>query len=88
MGIFDKLIKKNTALNTEPKAEPQATPQATQEESFVYGVEDVFHLKDTDDLVVVGIARGTVKPGMAVYVSNIGDDENSTLLTTVQGLEI
>ena len=88
MGIFDKLIKKNTAPNPEPKAEPQATPQTSQEESFVYGVEDVFHLKDTEDLVVVGIARGTVKPGMAVYVSNIGDDENSTLLTTVQGLEI
>ena len=88
MGIFDKLVKKNTAPNKAPKAEPQASPQATQEESFVYGVEDVFHLKDTDDLVVVGIVRGTVKPGMAVYVSNIGDDENTTLLTTVQGLEI
>ena len=91
MGIFDKLIKKNTAPNTAPKAEPQTaweSPQTSQEESFVYGVEDVFHLKDTDDLVVVGIVRGTVKTGMAVYVSNIGDDENSTLLTTVQGLEI
>ena len=88
MGIFDKLVKKNSAPNEEPKAKPQALPQAKQEESFVYGVEDVFHLKDTDDLVVVGIVRGTVKPGMAVYVSNIGDDENTTLLTTVQGLEI
>ncbi len=88
MGIFDKLIKKNTVPNAEAKADPQASPQTSQEESFVYGVEDVFHLKDTDDLVVVGIVRGTVKPGMAVYVSNIGDDENFTLLTTVQGLEI
>ncbi len=91
MGIFDKLIKKNTAPNAEPKAESQTAreaPQAPQEERFVYGVEGVFHLKDTDDLVVVGIVKGTVKPGMAVYVSNIGDDENATLLTTVQGLEI
>lgn len=87
MGIFDKLIKKNTTQNPEPQTAWES-PQKPQEESFVYGVEDVFHLKDTDDLVVVGIVRGTVKPGMAVYVSNIGDDENSTLLTTVQGLEI
>ncbi len=91
MGIFDKILKKNTAPNAESKTELQTAgevPTASQEERFVYGVEDVFHLKDTDDLVVVGIVRGTVKPGMAVYVSNIGDDENSTLLTIVQGLEI
>ena len=87
MGIFEKILKKNTTPNPEPQTALES-PQTQQEESFVYGVEDVFHLKDTDDLVVVGIVRGTVKPGMAVYVSNIGDDEYSTLLTTVQGLEI
>lgn len=81
MGIFDKLLKKNT----ESKAEASEMPQ---EESFVYGVEDIFNLTCSDDVVVVGIAKGTVKPGMAVYVSNIGDDNNVTLLTTVLGLEI
>ena len=91
MGIFDKLLKKGATPNAEPKEESKVTmeqKQSPQEESFVYGVEDVFRLKDSNDLVVVGIVKGTVKPGMAVYVSNIGDDNNVTLLTTVQGLEI
>lgn len=47
MGIFDKLLKKDT----ESKAEASEKPQ---EESFVYGVEDVFNLNDSDDVVVVG----------------------------------
>jgi len=38
--------------------------------------------------VVVGRVKGTVYPGMAVYVSNFGDDNGSILLTTVLGLEI
>ncbi len=84
MSIFDKFKKKET----EPQTETKATPEVPTKESFVYGVEDVFRLKDSDDIVVVGFVKGTVKPGMAVYVSNIGDDDNVTLLTTVQGLEI
>lgn len=84
MSILDKFLKKNT----ESKVESQAVPQTPPEESFVYGVEDVFKLRDCDDLVVVGFVRGTVKPGMAVYVSNIGDDDNGTLLTMIQALEI
>lgn len=56
--------------------------------SFVYGVHDTFKLQNSNDLVVVGRVKGTVNPGMAVYVSNFGDDKGSTLLTTVLGLEI
>lgn len=88
MGLLDKFTKKNTESNKEPDMESKEEGQLPQEERFVYGVEDVFKLRDSDDLVVVGYVRGTVKPGMAVYVSNVGDDENETLLTTVQGLEI
>ncbi len=84
MKVLDIFKKKNTDQKMEPKEVVQTPP----EECFVYGVEDVFKLKDCDDLVVVGIVRGTVKSGMAVYVSNIGDDDNVSLVTTVQGLEI
>lgn len=38
--------------------------------------------------MVVGRVKGKVTPGMAVYVSNFGDDNGSILVTTVLGLEI
>ena len=56
--------------------------------SFVYGVQDTFKLLNSNDLVVVGRVKGTVNPGMAVYVSNFGDDNGSILVTTILGLEI
>lgn len=55
--------------------------------SFVYGVEDIFELRDSNDLVVVGYVHGIMKPGMAVYVSNIGDDEGSIFLTEIVSME-
>jgi len=77
MGIFNKFGKKGK--------EQEAM---LQNESFVYGVEDVFSLKDSEDVLVAGIVKGTVKQGMAVYVTNIGDDENTTLLTTIVSLDM
>ena len=77
MGIFDKFSKKGNEKET-----------AQRDEAFVFGVEDIFPLKDSEDVLAVGMVKGTVKQGMAVYVTNIGDDENTTLLTTVISLDI
>lgn len=74
---------KDFKLNEESSAD-----QKSVSGSFVYGVQDTYKLLDSNDLVVVGRVKGTVYPGMAVYVSNFGDDNGSILLTTVLGLEI
>lgn len=55
--------------------------------TFSFGVLDVFSLIDGDDLVVTGKVKGTVCVGDAVYVSNMGDDDDKMLLTTVVGIE-
>ena len=56
--------------------------------SFAFGVQDTFNLKESNDLVVIGRVRGTVKPDMAVYISNFGDDEGPITLSVIRGLEI
>lgn len=68
--------------------EVSSSDQKFVSSSFVYGVQDTFKLLNSNDLVVVGRVKGTVYPGMAVYVSNLGDDNGSILVTTVLGLEI
>ncbi len=55
--------------------------------TFSFGVLDVFSLIDGEDLVVTGKVKGTVCVGDAVYVSNMGDDDAEILLTTVVGIE-
>lgn len=54
---------------------------------FVLGVVDISNRLDTEDIVVIGTLKGTASVGDAVYVSNPGDDNGSTLLTTVVGIE-
>ena len=68
--------------------EASSANQKPDSGSFVYGVQDIIKLPNSNDLVVVGRVKGTVNPGMAVYVSNFGDDSGSILVTTVLGLEI
>jgi hypothetical protein len=93
--LFDLFGKKeNKQLAEQEKGkEPKLKNARSAEQksitgSFVYGVHDTFKLLNSNDLVVVGRVKGTVNPGMAVYVSNFGDDNGSILLTTVLGLEI
>ncbi|MGN0318368.1 MAG: hypothetical protein ACI4E1_10615 [Lachnospira sp.] len=53
------------------------------------GILDIFELTDkSSDIVVLGSLKGTLKVGAAVYISNVGDDESSTALTTVLGIEV
>lgn len=72
------------------KEKPMEKALAEKESSpnFAMGVQDVFHLRDTQDLVVVGWVRGTVHTGDAVYVSHPGADNDKILLTTIVAMEI
>ncbi|MDD6794187.1 MAG: hypothetical protein PUE01_02060 [Clostridiaceae bacterium] len=76
-------FRKNKNKQTNGKVENNAN-----EESFYLGVEDTFKLKDTTDIVVVGKVHGTIKIGSSFYITNMGDDNTPTSLSTVVSLEI
>ncbi len=84
----DKQVAEQQNAKETKLTEKNSTGQKLVNSSFVYGVQDSFKLLNSNDLVVVGRVKGTVYPGMAVYVSNFGDDNGSILVTTVLGLEI
>ncbi len=52
------------------------------------GVRDKFALKESEDLVVVGLLQGTVRVGDALYLTNCGEDEEELFLTTVLAIEL
>lgn len=54
---------------------------------FVYGVNDIFELADSEDIVSVGKVKGTIRPGDKIYISNPGDDDDEIIVTTVVALE-
>ncbi|MCR4793369.1 MAG: SseB family protein [Lachnospiraceae bacterium] len=58
------------------------------EASFVFGIEDLFHLKSGKDIVVIGTVKGTVRPGCEANVINPGDDEQSVTKIRIKRLEI
>ncbi|MBR1853616.1 MAG: SseB family protein [Lachnospiraceae bacterium] len=64
------------------------TVRITSDGSFVYGVQELYHLRRSNEVVVTGRMRGTVKPGMKVYVTNFGLDEGESVLTIVRGIEM
>jgi len=93
--LFDLFRKKEKKQDIKPENGQTTNSAAIKNEdnesvgeSFVFGVQDTFKLLNSNDLVVIVRVKGTVKPGMAVYVSNVGDDNGSILLTTVLGLEM
>ncbi len=71
MGIFSKVFKAGTTVS----------------EPFVFGVEEFFQLKGMDDIVVVGIVRGTIRTGDNVLIANPGDDLKQIFHSHVVGLE-
>ncbi|MCR5615815.1 MAG: SseB family protein [Saccharofermentans sp.] len=77
MGLFSKNKK---AEQPKPQIEPDAP-------SFTFGVEEFGPVKDSDDMLVIGRLKGTVKVGMGVYVSAPGQSGMPILVTTVKELQ-
>ncbi|MGN1204936.1 MAG: SseB family protein [Lachnospiraceae bacterium] len=69
---------KNTAGETEA---------CERKSGFVLGVRGIYALPDSDDLMVIGKAEGTVKQGDAVFLSNLGEDDGYLFVSTVLGIE-
>ena len=82
MGLFNRKKDKSNQETANTTTSENTSPQ-----SFVMGVMDVFPLKDSDDIVVVGKVKGKVTTGAAVYVSNMGEDDDQIFLTTILGVE-
>lgn len=51
------------------------------------GIRDVFSVKDSKDLIVVGRVQGIIKEGAAVYLTNCGEDDATQFLTVVKTIE-
>lgn len=77
MGLFGKI---NKPEQPKPRIEPDVP-------SFAFGVEEFGPVKDTDDMLVIGRLKGTVKVGMGVYVSAPGRSNIPILITTVKELQ-
>ena len=73
----------------EPQAESPKTSEQAKPLTTVFGVEDTFNVLDSDDLIVAGRLKGTFKIGDAVYVSNLGDENNGgVFLTKIKKIEV
>lgn len=77
--------KNRKELNKKESANNQL--EKNTERIFTYSVCDSFHLKESNDLVVVGRVNGVIHVGDAVYISNPGEDNASVELSTIVGLE-
>ena len=76
MGLLDNLFKKKDA------------PANGAGGEFVLGIEDTFRLKDSNDIVVVGLLKGTVVPHAAAYLHSFSDTDEPITVTTVERIEI
>ena len=56
-------------------------------DGFVLGARQIFALADSEDLLLVGKAEGTVKKGDAVFLSNVGEDDGYLFVSTVLDIE-
>lgn len=55
---------------------------------FVAGVLDAFSLGESEDIVVIGRVKGTIRINDRVYITNIGDDDDEVIVLNVVALEI
>ncbi|MCQ2543743.1 MAG: hypothetical protein MJ126_06235 [Lachnospiraceae bacterium] len=59
-----------------------------KEGEFIFGVLDVYLVKGSDDLVVVGKLKGSLKKGDRLYISNCGDDDDELFISSVVSMDI
>ena len=57
-------------------------------DGFYFGTEDVFDMRGSEDLVVVGQVIGKLTTGDTVCITNPGDDERPELKGEVIGIEV
>ena len=50
---------------------------------FCLGVQKIFRIENSADLLAVGKVNGTIYKGAAIYITNPGEDSELTELTTV-----
>ena len=81
MNIFSKIIKK---LNNLDK---QTSTTGNSDCRFAFGVEDYYKVKDTNNMLVIGQVRGTVKLNAPVVINNFGVDEEYKINTKILHIE-
>ena len=86
MSIFKKHKKDEENIQIQKQEQNEEITDTSNH--ILMGERDVFSLKDNkDDVVVVGKLQGTVHIGDAVYLTNVGEDEEALFLTTICGIE-
>ena len=71
MGLFDFLFGKKKENRT-----------------VVFGVEEILHNpNDSEDLVVIGLVRGTIHVGDEVIITNLGSDNDKPAKAVISSLE-
>ena len=55
---------------------------------FSIGVLDVFHLKESEDIVILGNLNGVIKKGDVAYITNYGSASKEKNITEILGIEM
>lgn len=55
---------------------------------FSIGVLDVFYLKESEDIVIVGDLDGVINKGDIAYITNYGDNKHEKNITKILGIDI
>lgn len=76
-------IKENVKVNFSGTVNPNAA-----DDTFYIGVQDIFRLQNSDDLIVVGFVHGTINNNITCKFINCGDDDNREGSVKVKGLEV
>lgn len=76
-------------VNEAAEAAEEVKEEATDKRpSFVYGVQEVFGLTDSNDIVVIGKVKGMISMDDEVMITNPGDDQPVRCISKVIGMEI
>ena len=65
-----------------------AEPKPSRQLPFSMGIEDIFRLQDSDDIVVVGFVHGLIRKGNAVHIIDKNDPSKGHAVTVVSAIEL